>query len=606
MPRATDERTLIIRHYGLLPPLDWDEGIDLQLRLANDFWNQLVEIERENRRQYAEIVNSSPEVADLSAQIAVFETEREELIAERKRRRAAVRSKAKADTGSLEHRLGELRSELRPLYEARKKLMPQVRKSRVGELKALEIQRREKVKAARQAYSAKGLFWSNYNAVAASYDTARAKALKEGAQLRFRRFDGSGRLVNQLQSGPSVDDLLNAKHSQVSLRIDGPLRSGRRAKAGCAGILTVTAFTGRDSDGKSYRRNVRFPIRLHRPLPEGASVKSVAVSISEVAGEKRYAVTFTCRADQSDEPVTGTAAAGVNLGWKRVTEGLRVATAVFSTGEVNHLVLENRWLARMERVRALQAELDEAVNDFLPALKSALDAMPLWSEEIQVEGIPSMLHRRLSGVLRAPRLSAASLLGLLFEIKVLWEEEPNAMALLHPLAEGMEAWRKQAKRKHLEMMHLREKLLAERKNRYRVFAKELADKAGMVILDDTSYREAARLSKADGEENPLTEQARSNRVLVAPFELRLAIDQSFGKRGGKIERYGGKINACQRCGSSDLSGELVKTCGGCGAVFDVDENAASNLLATITPKSNVPPPVRERSGGAADPRIARG
>ncbi|MEI2421840.1 hypothetical protein V6O07_16300, partial [Arthrospira platensis SPKY2] len=102
----------------------------------------------------------------------------------------------------------EINAELKPLYTQSKSLMAAAREEKKVALKALETGRRAEVKAARQT---SGCYWCNYNAVIDSYSTARVRAMKEGGTLRFRRFDGTGRLVNQLQGGASAEELLTGQ-----------------------------------------------------------------------------------------------------------------------------------------------------------------------------------------------------------------------------------------------------------------------------------------------------------------------------------------------------------------------------------------------------------
>ncbi|PKM47006.1 MAG: hypothetical protein CVV05_00895 [Gammaproteobacteria bacterium HGW-Gammaproteobacteria-1] len=236
---------VVVRKYGLLAPTDWDDDVTDELRRANRFWNKLVEIERDNRAQYQSTLNRSAALCQIASQITELETERENLIQERNRRRAAARSKAKADTAEQDARLTELRDLLRPFYAERKTLSAAARAEMKPELEKLEAERREEVKAARQA---SGLFWSNYNAVLDSFNVARTKALKEGAQLRFHRFEGEGRLVNQIQGGMTTEKLLSGGHSQAQLSITHTSR-GRPA-----GVLRIKAFVARDANNKPAPR----------------------------------------------------------------------------------------------------------------------------------------------------------------------------------------------------------------------------------------------------------------------------------------------------------------------------------------------------------------
>lgn len=568
--RVEPVKKVIVRQYGLLNPVDWGKDVSDELWRSNRFWNQLVEIERQNSEQYRQIMASSESLRTISQDIEALETERMMVIEERSRRRSSVRSKANADTGDLDERLDIIRDALRPLYAARKKLSMQARAELKPVLDELEIDRKAKVKLARQS---SGLFWGNYNAVIDSFNVARSKTLKEGAQLRFRRFEGEGRLVNQIQGGMTVSTLMGGGHSQVQLSITGRTHDGA-----LTGMLRVKAFVARDEKNKPVPRYVSFPIHLHRPIPADAVIKVVAVHISRVAEKMRYAVTFTCRGDDNLEPASGTGAAGCNLGWKSVKDGLRVATVVSSDGTVEHLVLPNKWINRMSRVATLQGILDDAVNEILPKIKLAISSLPAWREDVQVEKYPPNIHRRLSAVYKAKKLSARSMLRLFWDLKLLWEGEPNSVPLLHELVDDIEVWRKENKKILLEMANLRDKLLAQRKDLYRVFAKRLADRAGLVVIDDTSYRESAAIKKKSGEETTLYAAARANRVLAAPSSLKLAIEQSLAKRNGKIMKYNGRINLCRACGAIGHSGNIVVKCGHCGDVHDIDTNAASNLL----------------------------
>lgn len=560
---------IVVRKYGLLSPLNWDKDVTDELFRANKFWNSLVEIERENRAEYHRIMSQSSAMAEVSEAIASLKKDRDELLAERAHRRAAARSKTKADTAALDSRIKGITAELRPLYLRTKELKAQAKQEQKPLLDTLEEQRRSKIKEARQQ---SGCFWSNYNAVLDSFNVARAKALKEGAELRFHPFTGEGRLVNQIQGGMTVEQLLAGEHSQVKLKLTGE-RQGRKE-----GILTVTAFTGRDTFEKPMRRNVDFPIVFHRPFPSETVIKSVVVNIRKVAGKFRYSVTFTCRAPENGEPASGMAAAGVNLGWKQVHGGLRVATAVYSDRSTPvHLVLPTEWTDKMKHVRDLQGQLDVLDNDMFVLLKDALKEMPLHEDGVLIEDFPERAHRLASRVRRAPRTPTRAMESLAWMML----EEPN-IPYIRNVAQSLETWRKRHKRIFQEMANLRDKLIARRSDLYRVFAKQLADRVGYAVLDDTSYKQAAMLKHENGDENELHQIARSNRVLAAPYELRLSIEQALQKRGGKTERHGGSINHCHACGSAVAQQEdgVMRSCQ-CGEIFDVDENAARNLLKSV-------------------------
>lgn len=583
--KAATESAVTVFRYGLLAPINWGRDVEDELYRMNALWNKLVEIERANRERYREIISTSPALSEVSERIEALHREREDLIAERKRRRASARSKSKADTADLDERIKAIKAELAPLYEQRKSLAAEAREQQKPLLDALEAERREAVKAARQS---SGCFWPNYNAVIASYEIARKRAMKTGADMRFRRFSREGRLVNQIQGGMSVEDLFSCRHSQVGIRLGGQSR-GRQT-----GTLYVTAYTGRDESGRRIRRNVEFPIILHRPFPKDAVIKEVAVNIRRRSpsvvsgqtetddgriieyGEAEYSVAFTCQTP-APEKSAGSSAAGINIGWKRVSGGLRVATAAFHDGTFEHLILPDEWVKKYERVQALRSGIDDADNEMHAALRQALQGMPLWERDgPMVEGLSDSDHRLLSAIKRAPRAPGRAMDALAWRLK----ETPN-MPFVADLGATIEAWRKARKRMILEMDNLRGKLLARRKDLYRTFAARIAAYAGAIAIDDTDYRQAALVERTDGEDLELHEQARRQRVMAAPYELRLAIEQAAAKRGGYVERHRGSVNHCRACRSRNVSGDIARHCHACGAVFDVDENAALNLLHTL-------------------------
>jgi len=586
---------VVVRHYGLLQPMDWGPDIDDELRRMNRLWNTLVEIDNYAHDQYFAIIGASQAMGTIGQEIAALEAKRETLFGERRARYARARGKVGVDTSDIDVQIQETRAALHPLYAERKKRTAAAKAECAEALAALEVERKAFVKSARQNC---GAYWGNYNAVIASYQRARVRAMKDGALLRFHSWDGTGRLVNQIQGGMSIEDLYAGRHSQVSLR-PLPPGSGRATH-----YLTITVFTGRDASGDRFRRRVSFPIVLHRVFPPGAIIKEVAVQIdSDAAGRtvrakdlpedrhgarrasrvrSNYHVTFTCRAANSGELASGTAGAGVNLGWKQVRDGLRVATAAYGAGVIEDLVLPQAWLDGMARTKAMQSELDDGLNQILPVFKAALAGLPRPDGSVSVERVPESWHRRLYALSVAPKYGIPKLLELALDLRLTWETEPTALPMLHECADQIEAWRRAAKTTFVQMGHIRERMRAQRKDLYRRWAKRLVDRAGLIAIDATSYKEAARTrAPQTDEKTKLSDTARTNRVLAAPYELRLSIEQAAAKRGAHIERYAGKINICDHCGGR-LHGALddvYRTCQTCGAVCDIDHTAALNLLA---------------------------
>lgn len=270
--------------YGLLDPINWDQDCHEQLWLMNRFWNALVEIERRHREKYREIVGSDDAVAPLQAQLAELRERQSTLRKERKLLRQKARSRV--ETSSIDAELREIAPRIQELSVHLKHARAEA-KERVREpVAAMNSERFELAKAARQNSQ---LYWGNYNAVFASYETARTRAMKENAELRFRRFTGEGRFTVQIINGASVDEIMTGR-KQVSIDLaprEVPGRGGRRLPR-----LSITIYT-KDREP----RLLTFPIVYDRPLPD-CRVQQVVVTRRRVGTHWRYAAVFTCRVER--------------------------------------------------------------------------------------------------------------------------------------------------------------------------------------------------------------------------------------------------------------------------------------------------------------------
>lgn len=186
----TEERTVLVRQYGLLDPLDWDQDCQEHLWLQNKLWNTLVEIDQTARGRYFALMSAEPDVDAIERRLLVLKEEKERLISEKKNLRKEARKKAGLDTSAQDLRIAEISPQIRELATMAKEKRAEAKARLKPEIDRIEADRREAVKVARNA---SGLWWGNYNAVCASYETARVRAIKSGAELKFHSFDGTGR-----------------------------------------------------------------------------------------------------------------------------------------------------------------------------------------------------------------------------------------------------------------------------------------------------------------------------------------------------------------------------------------------------------------------------
>lgn len=570
--------SIIVRQYGLLDPLNWGDDCFEHLYLQNKFWNRLVEIERDNRSKYRTIVGSDEDVAPIQATIDIHKAMISELADQRNQLRIQYRKKIGTHTEPLDIAIKAAKIKLREL-SAKAKESRIVAKERIqaagSTFKILEEERRQSVK---DGYNDSGLWWGNYNAVLESYKSARNRAMKEGAELRFHHFDGSGRFTCQIMGGMSTEKLLSGRHNvaQVKLLSRGEFAQllknntsaiqnqsvGSRRDKREYGILTITIYTGEDEQGKKTRRTLDFPIIMHRPLPDGATLKTLSVNRKKVGTDYRWTVTFTFsnETDEIASPVQ-TNICGINFGWKQVEGGLRVAT-ITDNIETRHIVLPQVIVDKLAHSEYLQSRVDIATNENYA-----------WMLEKMVAP-PDNLKEDIAILRRSKKPHPAKFARLVIK----WRNEcPDFEPLTLAIAEKM---RKRVKRLSQEHHHLRDKTQRRRLEFYRNEAKKIADKYSLIRTDKIDLRQMALLEKGDGTPNKLADIARYHRKVAALSEFREWIGKQSLKVSGKVEIIEMEsTRTCYSCGGGmKRSGGKSLKCRECGIVVDQDENASANLL----------------------------
>jgi hypothetical protein len=550
--------------------------------LRNKFWNTLVEIERDHRTSFRTIVYSDISVANMSQKIQCIKDEIIDQDSLRKEARRRHRNKIGDHTKTFDSKIKLLKGQLKELFPQDKELRKKARKKSKKALAALESQRKEDVKT---AYQNSGLWWSNYNDVINSYRSARNRAMKEGSELKFHRFDGSGGFRCQFnKGGVSAEDLLLAKNNVAQVRIIthdefAELRGGigetssqsygSRNYARNYGVLSITVYTYKGDDGKMRRRMLDFPIIIHRPLPLKAQLKEFRVKRKRIGVDFRWDVTFTFT--EMAAPIihsTPEKSCGINLGWKSVSDGLRVATVFDGGSKPWHIVLPKIIMDKMVYVDELQRQIDTMTNDNYCWLLERVD-----------DQAPEPLAESFAALKRAKRPHPTKFAKTV----VLWREYEN---YLPGVFEEADSRRKVCRSRAKEHHNLRDKVVRRREDFYRCRAKEIADNFGLIALDKMDLRKLAALETADGEPTKLHKKARYSRKVAAVSIFREWIVKQATKTGAIVNVVNvASSTTCHKCGTNTKPGSgHVWTCLGCGLSWDQDDNAAINLLRVMMSK----------------------
>lgn len=570
--------TTLAYAYGCLEPIDWDTDCADHLYLQNKLWNRLVEIEHEHRERYRAIVGADDAIAPLAAQIEAAKADKDRLVVERKALRAKARKRV--PTPDLDAQIKVLAETIRGLATQIKEARSAAKERLAPAVRALDDWRFAAVKEARNA---SGLWWGNYNAVCQSYETARVAAMKSGGELRFRRFTGEGRFTCQIQGGASDEAIFEGKCSLVRIEplpagaFTHPSRGERKRMQ--RSRIAVTVYTH-----EGVRRMLTLPIIFHRPLPDGAIVKQVVVTRRKIGTKFRWRAVFTCTTpDQEPAHHPSSRACGVNLGFRKVSGGLRVATLAMSPDKApEYMVLPEDWLAGMDHVSQLQSQRDEHLLPMHAAAK-----------ELPIEEAPDALRERLGRIRKAPKIGCALLAALILQ----WRNEypdwmPDTLATF-------ESWRRADRRALETMANLRDALQSRRREGYRAWARDVTHRFAIVGIGKIDARKLAALDRPDGQENELHALARSNRQRASLYLLQQELAAQAAKAGTHIVTDAGPVTTtCHVCAATTtITQDIMQVCDHCHAVWDQDVNAALNAMRTA---EGAPPP-RE---GSEDERAA--
>lgn len=546
-----DAQPTRIYRYGAKAPVTQGAHIDAQMRGMARYRNALVQLEHERRAAVDAVVAEDAELAILRRAVALISDSidaRRETISQRNaaaRRRTATPLERQV-MGSLRRVAAGLRREEKACRQAL-----YAREDIQARLAAIEDDSRARHKVLR-ADSA--LYWGNYLVVEQGLGSMR-----RGAPPRFRRYDGSGKIATQLQQGLSVEALESQEDLRLRLQ---PLNAEAWRAAHVPRRERRTVLWMRvGSEGRAPVW-AEIPFVMHRPLPEGCRVQWVYLLRTRIGVHWKWAVELVvAREGGFAKPDTAAdGAAGVDLGWRLVPEGLRVAYWVGDDGAEGSLVLPQALLDRERKVRELQSI--RQVN-----FEAMRDGLWIWAQGQRA--VPEWLGARLAH-LRQWKSS-----GWLARVALAWRGQRFVGD--EEIYEDLEAWRKQDKHLLSWESHQRARDRRQRNELYRRFAAQMRRRYRTLRLEDTDFRALARqpMPEADA----VSGAVREYRMFAAVGRLREWLVES----AAVVERIdtAHSTQRCTRCAVPEPPATtrqdtepLILTCPACGHREDQDRRAA--------------------------------
>jgi hypothetical protein len=541
------------------PPGANAELVDDQMRRGHRYRNDLVAAERGRRDRIAEaVVRHCPELAAVEAELAAADARIEaELAAISKRNTAERRRTATAEDRA---RLAALRAERRETYRRRREVRATgyALPAFVAEQTRIEAEHGTSLKALRVA---SGLYWGNYLVVEQGLQSIRS-----GPPPKFHRFDGGGRIAVQIQKGLAWTDALIGADKRVRVEIlpepVGPQynKRGVELPAAVRPKTRARVWLRVSSEGRNPVWTT-VDVVLHRQPPGDAQIKWIYLRRTRVGTHAHWQVQFVLSRAAGwavgDEATDG--AVGVEVGWRRTPQGLRVAVWRGSDGAGGELVLPDAEIGRWARSDSLRATRDKSFNVVRDNLVAWLrtNAVPAWLTEATATLAQWRSTFRLAALV------------------IRWRAErfPGDEEAFAPL----EAWRAQDKHLLEWEANGREKAIRWRDDFYRRFAADLRRRYQRLAVEAIDWGDLARVP---GPEAASAQAAiRQWRFVAAAGRL----VQLLTEKAPVVVRRdpAGTTMDCHACGHANTrldNAERYHACAGCGAEWDVDENAALWLL----------------------------
>lgn len=536
--------------YGAKAPVVNGERVGEQIWLGHRYRNTLAEIELRRREQTDKmVVTLSPELPGVEAKLLEADQAIESAAAEIKlANKQARRQKA---TPEQKTKLAALRKERAALRKKRKALRDVVF-SDSGTHDALTGIDQRAAAEQREARAESGLYWGTYLTVEQG-----CQSFRKGRPPRFLRWTGEGRIAVQVQGGLAPEDAFGGEDKRLIVE---PLPEDAWSKRS-RGLKRTKAWLRIGSDDDRQPVWAVVPFVMHRSLPADCRIKWVYLHRRRVGTKDQWMLSFViARQVWPQTDVAGSGEIGIDLGWRLLDHGLRVAAWAGSDGESGELVLPIQDVGRWQKAQDLRGIRD-----------TRLDAViARFGEWLSGNDAPDWLTER-TRTLRQWRSAAR-----LASVVLAWRDQRFAGD--ESIYADLEAWRKKDKHLYEWEANQRRKAVAWLKDLYRNFAAAMARRYRVAVLEAVNWRDMGR--RAGVGESDKAGAARRQRVIASPGRLAECIRERFADCVSAPAEY--TTQRCHACGEIDgfdARVEIVHTCGKCGKTWDQDYNAARNLLA---------------------------
>lgn len=585
MKRKTSTLDTQIWAFGAFFPKDNAELFFKQLQASHQYRNALVEVERNNRQAFRDQREPALTNHEQYNQLNQAYLQVSEKLKEAREQIKTLRktSRKRVTTVFLQRTTDELKKQLKEISTERKKIVSAINKEIQ---QTFQDRRREQEKKTRKEsplfWGTKGLVEQAHEAVKKKrgedpqfvrrapmghHDTKILKHFKDQPELGLYR----GRVGIQVMGTVTVQDIFDGKCKvfqldpvpQDAYGLPGARRRKRMAQT------EARVRIGSEGPGGLTPVWAKFNVILHRQLPPTARVKWVWILTKKTNRHLRHELQISLEYDFSryrndkgllvpdTRPQQGTIA--INLGWRQKDDGqIRVAYGVDDRGKRREFLLPAKFHWYRQRPTELEAIRDKEFNVILPMIQT-------W---VAKHALPEALTEATSHIDQwKSKNRLAHLTFLWSQCRFPGDEEIFA---------AIEVWRKRDRHLCLWAQDIRSKHIEHRKYIFKRWTFELGT-YDTIIVDDSDH--TAFLKNVNPEQEQYTEKnQKRNQTTAASATFRRTLQNKYKSRvilapSPNITR---KHNRCGH--TEERTPDLIQTCSACTAQFDMDENAALNLL----------------------------
>jgi len=378
------------------------------------------------------------------------------------------------------------------------------------------------------------LYWGTFNHVAQAFSAAWKKT-RPWRPVKYRSWRQGGVIAVQIQAGYQ-----KRQNYDTLFRINDVVDTRTRHRHKGHHRATVQLALG------AGRMTSPIEIEQHRPIV-GTPTWVTARLCYDSLGRERAAVNFTRRDVPQRTDLAPRGVVAVDVSWRQVPDGLRIAWTRDDQGHNDQLVLDTRWQFLAKHADQLQAIRDQNLN-----LLKAVD--PAFAQA------------------KSPRHACL----ILAEI-----EDPSAVA---------RAWRYREEHLRNYEMGERRHSVNRRRDALRKWARELRRNYAEVVVKDSQHKEMKETAKQD----KLSRKARRQGQHGAPGEVIAVLREIFGDDGMWLVEAAYTTDRCPLCGHLNAHGaERIVVCEECGEGLDRDLVSTRNMLVAYAAEERRRPTARK-------------